>query len=290
MIWASGLTVTIDQLWRAAAKRFAAAGIEPSHHEAQLLVRHVLDLDATGMVATGGDPVPSDIIVRFDELLARRLAGEPLARLMGYWEFYGRKFDLNAHTLVPRADTEILVDVALEYLHGKPNPGILDLGTGSGCILLTLLAERTDARGLGVDVREEALAQVAANAELLGVADRVRLQQSDWFTDLAANRFDLIVSNPPYIASGQIADLQNEVQHHDPVRALDGGADGLRDYRTIAQNAGRFLMADGALMVEIGFDQAVRVTEIFRLAGFDRCSVHQDLAGNDRIVTAYQAI
>ena len=225
-------------------------------------------------------------------LLQRRMTGESVARIIGEREFYGLPFSLNAATLEPRPETELLVDLALGAL---PAGGrLLDLGTGTGCIPIALLANQPDATAVAVDLSALALEAARANAERNGVADRIDFRHGSWFDPLvtaAKGRgeasFDLIVSNPPYITSAVVETLAPEVKDFDPRLALDGGPDGLAPYRIIARQAADWLTANGAVLVEIGHDQGAAVSALLLETGFAAVDVHQDLNGLDRVVCAH---
>lgn len=280
--------MTIGQFWRLQAKRLREAGLDTPELDARLLVQYVLRLDTTSLITREHEPVADHSVRAVDALIARRLEGEPVARLVGHQEFYGRDFVLGPDTLVPRPETELLVDVALERLKGRDRPRILDLGTGTGCIAISVLAEREDAEAVATDISAGALAVAERNAQELGVGERLRLVQGSWFSPLAGeDRFDLILSNPPYIVSGVIPSLAREVRVHDPVLALDGGDDGLEAYRQIAAGADRHLKPGGALIVETGFDQREDLTLMCRENGLDKIECRADLAGHDRVVVAW---
>jgi release factor glutamine methyltransferase len=214
-------------------------------------------------------------------LALRRTTGEPVARLLGEKEFYGLSFALSPETLVPRPDTETLIDAVLATVDRIAQPAILDLGTGSGAILLALLTELPNATGVGVDLSADALATAARNAERLGIARRVQFRQGDWAAGID-RRFDIVVSNPPYNASPEILDLPVEVREHDPHLALDGGLDGLDAYRVIIADLGRVLTPGGRAFLEIGAGQAEAVSDLASAAGF-MCDFRRDLAGIDRV-------
>lgn len=232
------------------------------------------------------DTVDEHLLGAYETLIQRRLSGEPVARILGSQEFYGLSFALNAATLVPRPETEMLVDFGLGALKDKPAPHILDLGTGTGCILVALLANLPAAQGLGVDLSAQALAQAQFNADINGVGNRTRFVEGAWYAPLDSDqRFDLIVSNPPYIVSEVIAGLAREVRNFDPALALDGGADGLDAYRTIIADAPNRLVPDGHIALEIGYDQGVAVAQLLESVGFVAVAVEKDLSGHDRMVT-----
>ena len=216
--------------------------------------------------------------VTFDGLVARRAAHEPLSHLLGYRDFYKHRFFVTADVLDPRPDSETLIEAALTV----PFQTVLDLGTGSGCILLSLLAERRDSAGVGADMSAAALAVAQRNAVALNV-EKVRFVTSDWFTDIEG-QFDLIVSNPPYIAADEMTDLQPEVRDHEPRMALTDEADGLTCYRTIIAAAPDYLTEGGHLLVEIGPTQGPAVSAMFAAQGFAEIRVIADLDGRNRVV------
>lgn len=285
---------SLSELSRGLRNLIASAGIGPAEIEARALVGHATGLDLTGIVRHGGEPLSRPAIATLAEAARRRLAGEPLARILGVQSFYGRDFRLSPETLVPRADTEALVDAVLHHWRERPRttasnvpgPIFADLGVGSGAILVTLLAEHPDATGVATDLSLDALATARANAERHGVGARALFLRSSYSDALAEGRFDAIVSNPPYIRTDVIDTLEREVREHDPHLALDGGADGLDAYRAIATDSRRVLRPDGLLAVEIGHDQGQSVPPILARAGFTEIRVSPDLAGRDRVVTA----
>lgn len=275
---------------RAALRRGAAllseAGIAEASGDARFLLLGLLDLEAPDLVLGGDHPLDAGAAAAFDAALARRLSGEPVARILGAWEFWGLPFRLAPETLVPRPDTEILVEAALASVPDRTAPlRCLDLGTGSGCILTALLSELPGAFGIGVDRSAAALGVARDNAVANGMGDRSAFLVGDWCESLRGP-FDLVVSNPPYIARDVIPTLHREVQAHDPVAALDGGPDGLAAYRRILAGvrAGALLARGGTLAVEIGYDQAEAVRSLARAAGFIDRGLTRDLAGHDRVL------
>lgn len=279
---------TIGQAWRAGRDRLAKAGVDSAARDAQVLMQHALGVDQTGLILREPDPMPEAAAQRFDASIARRARHEPVARILGYKEFYGLNFGLNGATLVPRPETEMLVDFALARLQAESGVRVLDLGTGSGCILLALLANLPDgATGVGIDLCADAVDRARENAYALGVAERADIREGFWFNALADDeRFDLIVSNPPYIATEVIDTLAREVRAFDPALALDGGADGLAPYRILTAHAGGFLRPGGAVAFEIGFDQGAAVARLLREAGFADVEIKRDLAGHARMAVA----
>lgn len=271
--------------WRRWRDLFAKTGIETAGLDARLLAQHVLGLDGTGLALAETREMTAAQSQTLADLAERRLRGEPMARILGGREFFGRLFALNDHTLVPRPETELAVETGLVCLADKAAPKFLELGVGSGCIAVSLLAENQRAEGVASDVSDEALAMARANARAHAVAERLDLLKGSWFSPLGDEaRFDLIISNPPYIAQDVIRDLAIEVRDHDPVAALDGGADGLDAYRAIAAGSAGHLLEGGALVLEIGFDQARAVTDMFVRAGFAPVACHRDLGGQDRVL------
>lgn len=214
----------------------------------------------------------------FDTLIARRCDREPMSHLLGYRDFYEHRFQVSGDALDPRPETETLVIAALEV----PFSNVLDLGTGSGCILLSLVAARSEATGVGTDLSDKALAVARRNGANLEVTDRVELIASDWFSQVSGT-FDLIVSNPPYIAAEEMARLAPELSY-EPRMALTDECDGLSAYRAITTGAGAHLTPGGHLMVEIGWTQGAAVCEMFRAAGFQEVGIVPDLDGRDRVV------
>jgi release factor glutamine methyltransferase len=270
---------------RAIAHAFAAEGLDTPELDARVLVGHALGLDHAALVAAADRSLDAGQVRALSEFAARRLAREPVARIVGTKEFWGLSLHLGAATLVPRPETETVVEAALAALdRDGPRTRALrlaDLGTGSGALLLALLSELPNAVGIGTDVSFAAVAIARDNAARLGFGDRARFVVCDFGVTLAGD-FDLVVSNPPYVRSAELAALAPEVRH-DPVVALDGGSDGLASYRAIAAEAKRLLAPDGHLVVELGGASAADVARIFTAA---RLAVagppRRDLAGIPR--------
>lgn len=272
---------TVAGALRAAARRMTEAGIGAPNRDARLLLAHVLETDTARLSIMGPDPLPDAVATAFATLVDRRCQREPVSHLLGYRDFWTSRFKITADVLDPRPETELLVSLALN----EPFARVLDLGTGSGAILISLLLERPEACGVGTDVSPEAILIAGENAERLGVADRITLPLSDWFDDVGG-RFDLIVSNPPYIAASEMTSLDPDVRDYEPRLALTDGGDGLSAYRTLAETALDHLTENGRILLEIGPTQAVSVVTLFRAAGFRHVHVHPDLDGRDRVVEA----
>jgi release factor glutamine methyltransferase len=261
--------------------RLKLAETESPSLDARLLLQHATGLNHAELVADPDAIVDAQAFALFNSLVARRAALEPIARILGTREFYGRPFKVTPAVLDPRADTETVIDLSLQHLAEKTDLDILDLGTGSGILAITLLAERPLAKGVAVDVSSHALTVAKENAVLNGVVDRLQFVESNWFTHVAG-RFDLIVSNPPYIPSQDVLTLDVEVRDHDPHIALDGGGDGLDCYRALANGAGNHLTEKAVVVVEIGAGQAPDVIQIFAAQDFDFLGQKSDLGGHVR--------
>lgn len=261
---------------------FRAAGIGSDALDARLLLTVALEADATTLLANPDVPLRAGEAERLAALASRRLAREPVTRILGEAEFWGLPFRLSPETLVPRPDTEAVVEAALDAVRtsGRAH-SILDLGTGSGCILVALLSELPDGWGIGIDRAPRALATATANAAANGVAPRAAFVAADWTSSLSG-RFGLIVSNPPYIRAGEIPLLAPEVARFDPLAALDGGDDGLDAYRAILSDAARLLTPGGRVVLELGHDQADSVGGIADDNGFVVHEIRADLGGHRR--------
>jgi len=278
----------IGQAWRVVRDRFRDADLDTPDLDARLLAQAAFGLDSLGLLREEQTMAPEDQLASLHAMADRRLAGEPVARILGHKEFYGLDFVLNDATLVPRPETELLVDLALDALKPVDAPLLLDLGTGSGCVAIAILAHLPQARAVAVDLSPEALQQAHANAERLGVADRIDFRAGSWCAPLAASeRFDVVVSNPPYVETEIIEDLAPEVAEHDPRLALDGGEDGLAAYRDIVGEIATHLKPGGLLLVEIGAEQGLQVSVLLSTAGLTGIDVKKDIAGLDRVVVAH---
>jgi release factor glutamine methyltransferase len=279
---------SIEGARRALAARLRSAQFDEAELDARILISAVLGLDLTGLITQAGRPLTAAEASRLAQHAERRIAGEPVARILGTREFWGLPFRLSEATLVPRPDTETVVELALEVFRERPtpHPRIADLGTGSGAILLALLHEIPDAFGVGTDLSQNALRTARDNAAALGLADRAAFVACSYAAALRGP-FDLIVSNPPYIPSAEIPKLSIEVREHDPHLALDGGNDGYDAYRALIPQAAERLSPAGAVIVEAGQGQAQNIETLMRGAALsiDR-PPKTDLAGIPRAVSA----
>lgn len=269
----------------------AEAGVEGAALDARLLLAAASGLDAARLVARGPEDLPPVAKATFDHHIARRRAGEPVARILGEKEFWSLPFWVGPTALVPRPETETLVEAALAGIGGRfpPDLTICDLGTGTGAILIALLRELPEARGVGTDIAPEALAVARLNAERLGVMERIDLVEAD-FAVAPDGPFHAVVANPPYIRSEAIGMLAKEVRDHDPRLALDGGADGLAAYRSILSRIDALLAPGGFLGFEVGDGQGEDVTRLCREAGLAELCYHPDLTGRARVVTAVRTM
>ncbi len=279
---------TYAELFRQGCEELRAAGVGEADTDARLLLEWCLGTDRNTLLAHGDRGVSREEYDRYADAVGRRRARVPLQYITGEQDFMGLTFVVNEKVLIPRQDTEVLAEEVLRHLHDGMR--ILDMCTGSGCILFSLLRYSNGCTGVGVDVSEEALSVARANAErILGAqaldSMRVTLRQGDLFTGMdESDRFDIIVSNPPYIKTSVIESLMPEVREHEPRTALDGHEDGLFFYRQIIGQAGRFLQGGGMLFLEIGYDQGESVRLLMEEAGYREIEVIRDYAGLDRVV------
>ena len=268
-----------QELYRMGKDRLMEAKIPEAELDARLLLEEVCGTDRNDLLVHGDKEVPPEQCDRYVEYIQRRQKREPLQQITGYQEFMGLRFKVTPDVLIPRQDTEILVEEVMRYLHDGMH--ILDMCTGSGCILLSLLKYSNDCEGTGCDISEPALKVAEENAKELSL--NASFVQSNLFENISG-KYEFIVSNPPYIPTGVIPTLMEEVRDHEPVSALDGREDGLYFYREIVEKAGEYLYPGGMLFFEIGYDQAEKVSSLMREAGYQEVTVCKDLAGLDRVV------
>jgi release factor glutamine methyltransferase len=280
---------TVAAALAAAKARLGAAGSDTPELDARVLLRHATGHDEAWLFANPEAVLEGEALTAFADLLTRRETREPISQIVASREFWSRDFRVTPDVLTPRPDTETLIETVLARIEDRDAPlRILDLGTGSGCIVLTLLAECPNATGLGVDASSAALAVAAENAVALGLDDRVRWQEGDW-CDGIDGEFDVIVSNPPYIARYELRHLEPEVRDHEPVLALDGGADGLAAYRRIVPALGRLGAAGAIIALELGRGQAKGVAALGRVAGLRIAGTEQDIAQRARVIAFERA-
>jgi len=277
----NGLTLRAAK--RSLARQFTAAALPFADEDALDLLLSVTGLSQTDYIMHGTEIIPAAQIGALNTAANRRLSGEPVDRVLGWRDFYGRRFAID-NVLSPRSDTEVLLLAALDAVKDIAAPTLIDLGTGSGALAVSLLCERVDAAALATDYNGDALETARRNAETLGVLDRLSLRQSDWFKSVPPQQVDAIVSNPPYITTQAMGALSREVAAYDPNSALHGGPDGLNPYRRIIPGAQEFLRPGGWLGVEIGYDQGSAAKVLFRESGYENIRLITDPAGLDRVV------
>jgi len=279
------MTLTLVKAWTAAKERLKDAGIDQPAIDARLMLEVAADVTRTEIVTDPYRMLTAEQWATLDDYLTRRARREPVSHIIGRKGFWKILLQVNKNVLTPRPETEVIVDEVLKAFPEHMAFTMLDLGVGSGTILLAVLAERPAAKGLGIDVSEEALAVARDNAASLDLNTRSTFLRGDWTAGLHDSSFDLVVSNPPYIASHVIETLEPEVRDHEPRLALDGGADGLDAYGQLAPEILRVLKPGGLFAVEIGYDQSVAVEALFREAGARGVKTVKDLSTHDRVVT-----
>lgn len=278
--------ISIVEALKKATQTLNDSGVPEARREAGSLLSFILGKDRTFLISHAEDQVDDDLLRRFQEGVERRASGEPLQYITGVQDFYGREFRVTPDVLIPRPETELLVEAAIEQLSGNSEAFICDVGTGSGCIAVTLLCELRKARAVAVDVSQAALEVAKLNAGSHAVLDRIEFAISDCFgaLDAGKDQFDLVVSNPPYVFSAMMAGLQREVRDHEPSVALSPGADGLSVIRRLLVEAPAFLKTEGHLVIEIGFDQSEAVSGLIDDGMWHLREIRPDLQSIPRIV------
>lgn len=278
------MTQTLVQAWKSARDRLTAAGLDSPVIDARLLLEAATGSDRTDILTDPHRPLTAEQAEVLDTYVERRILREPVSLILGRKGFWNIMLRVTPDVLTPRPDTEALVDVCLKAFPPGRAFQMLDLGVGSGALLLAILAERPAAKGLGIDISDEALAVARDNAAQLGLETRAAFLRGDWTSLLGDESFDLVVSNPPYIPSGDIASLDPEVRDHEPLHALDGGPDGLDAYRILAPEILRVLRPGGLAVLEVGYDQAAAVRALMEAAGAVDLAVSRDYGGRERVV------
>jgi release factor glutamine methyltransferase len=276
---------TLLTAWKGAQARLKAAGVDSPSIDARLLLEAATGAGRVDILTDPYREVDADKIAALDAMIDRRVRREPVSRILGKKGFWKIMLNVTPDVLSPRPDTETLLDVIVRAFPPHRAFEMIDLGTGSGAILLATLMERAGARGVGTDISTEAIAVARENAANLDLNGRCTFIRTDWAAGFAEDSFDLVVSNPPYIPTGDIPGLDPEVREHDPHLALDGGPDGLQPYRDLAPEIARILRPEGVFAVEIGWDQGAQVKALFEAAGFTGVKVVKDLGDRDRVVT-----
>lgn len=276
---------TLLTAWKGAQARLKAAGVDSPSIDARLLLEAATGAGRVDILTDPYRELDADKIAALDAMIDRRVRREPVSRILGKKGFWKIMLNVTPDVLSPRPDTETLLDVIVRAFPPHRAFEMIDLGTGSGAILLATLMERAGARGVGTDISTEAIAVARENATNLDLNGRCTFIRTDWAAGFAEDSFDLVVSNPPYIPTGDIPGLDPEVREHDPHLALDGGPDGLQPYRDLAPEIARILRPEGVFAVEIGWDQGAQVKALFEAAGFTGVKVVKDLGDRDRVVT-----
>jgi len=264
---------------------FRVEGLDSPDIEARLIISYVTGLTHLDLITESSRVLTAQNITDIDVLADRRMQGEPLDHIFGHKDFYGYRFKVSKDVLSPRPETEMLVSAALDIIKLKPKAHLLDLGTGSGAIIISILTEAPQTQGLAVDISPAALDIARNNAQAHSVDERVVFVEGSWFGPVKG-QFDIILSNPPYITDAAMESLAPSVKDYDPAIALRGGADGLEAYRIILSEVKNHLNSSGTILFEIGYDQGKTVTDLLRSASFENIKVAKDLAGHDRLVSA----
>ena len=271
--------MTLNEALVVAIQALKNAGVPDAANDARILLANALEIERSRLTLILPDEMSEVALARYTDRIDARCQRKPVSQIIGTRAFYGREFVVTPEVLDPRPETELLVETAL----AQPFDTVLDIGVGSGCILLTLLAETESTTGCGADISDAALDVARQNAKRFALGARSQLITSDWFTDIR-DRFDLIVSNPPYVTADEMLDLSPEVRNWEPEIALTPGGDGLDAYRIIAASAKQYLTSRGCLIVEIGHTQSASVQALFQAAGFKGITTLKDLDGRDRVV------
>jgi release factor glutamine methyltransferase len=262
------------------------SGIESASIEARILLTHSLNISDAIIIGYPETLVDSEYVDILKSKIKRRKSGEPISYIVGSREFWSLDFKVTPDTLIPRQESELLIDLALQNISDRRLPlSILDLGTGSGCLLLSLLSELPFATGIGIDISQPALDVAIDNAKTLNLSSRVSFQNRDWFEGMEG-QFDLILSNPPYIKISQISDLETQIKDFEPVLALNGGDDGLEHYRRIGQGCAKKIATSGFLLLEIGANQAGDVSDILLKSGLSKVKIYKDFSNLERCILA----
>ncbi len=277
---------TLGALYKSLSDKLSIAKVQKPHLEARILLAHAASIDQIQIFGYPEYQVESNVVSNLDEMVCRRKNGEPIAYITGTGEFWSLEFDITRDTLIPRPDSELVIETILNNIaNSRKVFSILDLGTGTGCLLLSLLSELPNAKGLGIDISPEACRIAKQNAKKLGLGRRAKFKQGNWMAGIK-KEFDIIISNPPYISDPEIKLLDKSVQLFEPHIAISGGPDGLSAYRTIAKESRSRLKSEGMLAVEIGINQAISAINIFTDNGFKIKEVSKDLSKIDRCILA----
>ena len=274
----------LSQIRRKLCNNFSTIGIETPELDARIILKEVLSLDDKDLILKEGLNISDEMIKKITVIESRRLNGEPISKIFKKRDFYKSTFVISNDVLDPRPETELIVEIANNHINKNEVKNILDLGTGSGCILLSILKENKMINGLGIDLSKEAISIAKRNSKKLHLETQSNFLVSNWMSSVNY-KYDLVVSNPPYIASGDIKKLPKSVKIYDPILSLDGGEDGLNSYRLIASDLKRIISKNALIIIEIGYNQPLQVIEIFKKNDFRLLKKYNDINGLDRVLT-----
>tara|TARA_B000000477_G_C6055536_1_gene212127 strand:+ start:141 stop:977 length:837 start_codon:yes stop_codon:yes gene_type:complete len=274
----------LKEIQRKLCNNFSTIGIETPELDARIILKEVLSLDDKDLILKESLDIPEEMIEKIITIESRRLNGEPISKIFKKRDFYNSTFIISNDVLDPRPETELIVEIANNYINKNEVKNILDLGTGSGCILLSILKENRMINGLGIDLSKEAISIAKQNSKKLNLETQSNFLVSNWMSSVNY-KYDLVVSNPPYIASEDIKKLSKSVKIYDPILSLDGGDDGLNSYRLIASDLKRIISMNALIIIEIGYNQSLQVTDIFKKNDFKLIKKYNDINGLDRVLT-----
>ena len=274
----------LKEIQRKLCNNFSTIGIETPELDARIILKEVLSLDDKDLILKESLDIPEEMIKKIIAIESRRLNGEPISKIFKKRDFYNSTFVISNDVLDPRPETELIVEIANNYINKNEVKNILDLGTGSGCILLSILKENRMINGLGIDLSKEAISIAKQNSKKLNLETQSNFLVSNWMSSVNY-KYDLVVSNPPYIASEDIKKLSKSVKIYDPILSLDGGDDGLNSYRLIASDLKRIISMNALIIIEIGYNQSLQVIDIFKKNDFKLIKKYNDINGLDRVLT-----
>ena len=274
----------LKEIQRKLCNNFSSIGIETPELDARIILKEVLSLDDKDLILKESLDIPEEMIEKIITIESRRLNGEPISKIFKKRDFYNSTFLISNDVLDPRPETELIVEIANNYINKNEVKNILDLGTGSGCILLSILNENRMINGLGIDLSKEAISIAKQNSKKLNLETQSNFLVSNWMSSVNY-KYDLVVSNPPYIASEDIKKLSKSVKIYDPILSLDGGDDGLNSYRLIASDLKRIISMNALIIIEIGYNQSLQVIDIFKKNDFKLIKKYNDINGLDRVLT-----
>ena len=274
----------LKEIQRKLCNNFSTIGIETPELDARIILKEVLSLNDKDLILKESFDIPEEVIEKIIKIESRRLNGEPISKIFKKRDFYNSTFVISHDVLDPRPETELIVEIANNYINKNEVKNILDLGTGSGCILLSILKENRMINGLGIDLSKEAISIAKQNSKKLNLETQSNFLVSNWMSSVNY-KYDLVVSNPPYIASEDIKKLSKSVKIYDPILSLDGGDDGLNSYRLIASDLKRIISMNALIIIEIGYNQSLQVIDIFKKNDFKLIKKYNDINGLDRVLT-----